>query len=319
MRSTKSYSKFHLHYGRDPGVEKFLSPPKVILFDWHATLVDTLDAMYHAVDEMLPKLGQLGLVERLVSSERSKTVDDARLVAYVLEHRRLHPKIKAARKISRTDIFEVLFGDDDDAKHVAHEAFNACYRDHFGEVHPFQGGERDMLLELREFDVGIGVLTNRDREFFEHELGVIEGGTWQGLFDVAVCGCDTPRRKPAPDPILKALADFGVDPGYDCWYVGDSTTDVVSANRAGITSVFFNGAEWEHEWLEKIFPGTPAHPHMPGVVVDSFRDFIQLCERCLKISPEQRDEALSHAHAVMDFPDARSETNRNGAISQAND
>ena len=35
-----------------------LVPPRVVLFDWHATLVDTLEAMYHAVDEMLPRLPQ---------------------------------------------------------------------------------------------------------------------------------------------------------------------------------------------------------------------------------------------------------------------
>jgi len=36
-----------------------LVAPRVVLFDWHATLVDTLDAMYHAVDDMLPKLPDL--------------------------------------------------------------------------------------------------------------------------------------------------------------------------------------------------------------------------------------------------------------------
>ncbi len=292
--------KQHLHYARDPGVEKFLTPPATILFDWHAPLVDTLDAMYHAVDDMLPQLDRLDLVRRLVPEDRSKTADDARLVSYVRHNRRLHPKIKVARRISRTDIFEVLFGDDDEAKHIAHEAFNECYRNHYGEVHPFEGNERDMLLELHEFDVHIGVLTNRDREFFEHELGVVEDGSWVGLFDIAICGSDAARRKPAPDPIHAALERLNVSAGPDCWYIGDSTTDVIAANRAGITSVFFNGAGWEHEWLEKIFPGTPAHPHMPAVVTDSFRDFIRLCERCLHISPAEREEALRHAHETLD-------------------
>lgn len=289
-----------LRYACDPGVERVLVPPKVILFDWHATLVDTLDAMYHAVDDLLAQLKELRLVERLVARGHSKTGEDARLVEYVRKHHRLHPKIKAARKISRTDIFEVLFGEDEEAKHIAHEAFNRCYRNHFGEVHPFEGNERDMLLELREFEVRIGVLTNRDREFFEHELSVVERGSWVGLFDIAVCGSDSARRKPAPDPIHKALEGLGVEPGLESWYVGDSTTDVISANRAGITSVFFNGAGWGHAWLEKIFPGTPQHPHLPGVVVENFREFIELCERCLNIGPAERDAALRHAHEISD-------------------
>ena len=75
-----------------------LAPPRVVLFDWHATLVDTLDAMYHAVDDMLPLLPELGLVEALVPYEFSRTAEDARLVEFVREHQQLHPKIKAEFK-----------------------------------------------------------------------------------------------------------------------------------------------------------------------------------------------------------------------------
>lgn len=260
---------------------KTLRVPRVVLFDWHATLVDTLDAMYHAVDEMLPKIPQLGLLDALVPSAQCKNADDARLVEYVRKNLRLHPKIKAARKISRTDIFEVLFGRDEGAKHVAHEAFNDAYRRHYGEVHPFEGGELELLVELHDFDVKLGILTNRDREFFEHEFAAVEDGAWLGLFDTTVCGGDTLRRKPNPEPILKALVELKELPGPDCWYVGDSTTDVTAAKRADATSIFFNGAGWEHEWLEKIFPGTPAHPYRPDAIVDSFVEFKTLFEKCL--------------------------------------
>ena len=122
-----------------------LVAPRVVLFDWHATLVDTLDAMYHAVDDVLPQLPDLGLMDALTTHEQCKSPEDARLVDYVREHQALHPKIKAQRRISRTDIFEVLFGHNEDAKHVAHEAFNNAYRNHYGEAHPFEGGELDLL------------------------------------------------------------------------------------------------------------------------------------------------------------------------------
>ena len=86
-----------------------LVPPKVILFDWHATLVDTLDAMYHAVDDVIPKFEDLGLFDRLAKPKDNKNDEDRKLVAYVRENLHLHPKIKEDKKISRTDIFEVLF------------------------------------------------------------------------------------------------------------------------------------------------------------------------------------------------------------------
>jgi phosphoglycolate phosphatase len=231
-----------------------LVAPHVVLFDWHATLVDTLDAMYHAVDDVLPQFPELGLMDALISHDQCKTPEDARLVDYVREHQRLHPKIKSERRISRTDIFEVLFGTNEKAKHVAHEAFNNAYRNHYGEAHPFEGDELDLLIEMREFNVRLGILTNRDREFFELELALVDDGAWTDLFDTKVCGCDSDKRKPNPDPIFKALDNLGEKPGLNCWYVGDSTTDVIAAKRAGITSVFFNGAGWDHAWINKIFP-----------------------------------------------------------------
>ncbi|MCW8846507.1 MAG: HAD family hydrolase, partial [Gammaproteobacteria bacterium] len=210
-----------------------LIAPRVVLFDWHATLVDTLDAMYQAVDDVLPRIPELGLMSSLVTEEQCKTPEDARLVDYVRDNLRLHPKIKAARRISRTDIFEVLFGNNEKAKHIAHGAFNRAYRNHYGEVQPFEGGELELLIEMRSLNVKLGILTNRDREFFEHEFAVVEDGAWLGLFDTTVCGCDTASRKPSPVPVLKALSNLGMKPGADCWYVGDSTTDVVAAKRAG--------------------------------------------------------------------------------------
>ncbi|MCG6871751.1 MAG: HAD-IA family hydrolase [Gammaproteobacteria bacterium] len=253
-----------------------LAPPRFILFDWHATLADTLDAMYRAVDDLLPRFDELGLTGRLIDPAKSKTVEDARLVEYVRDRKQLHPKIKADRKISRTDIFEVLFGSDDEAKRIAHHAFNECYRRHFGAVVPFEPGVRDMLVYLKKLGIRVGVMSNRDREFLEHELEIIEDGRWKDLFDVVVGGDETRRRKPFPDPILKAIEDVGENPGLHCWYVGDSTTDIISARRAAVTSVFYNGAHWDPRWIMKIFPGTRAHPHQPHVVMDSFAEFREL-------------------------------------------
>lgn len=259
-----------------------LTSPRVILFDWHSTLVDTAEAMYHAVDDMLSKLELLGLVERLTRPEDSKTREDARLVEYVRENRRLHPKVIAEKKISRTDIFEVLFGSDEDAKNIAHEQFNECYRRHFGEIHPFEDGIDEMLIQLHSMGLKLGVMTNRNREFLEQEIRYIHLTGWPRLFDVMVCGDDVERRKPAPDLIFRALDELGRDPDPATWYVGDSTTDTITAKAAGVTSIFYNGASWENDWLRKIFPGNDRYPHKPDAVVDNFREFCRLVEECLK-------------------------------------
>jgi len=273
------HPKHHVPPDWHPSIAN-LSAPKAILFDWHATLVDTLDAMYHAVDDMLPELNELGLMERIVKPEDSKTSEDARLVEYVSSYNKLHPRIKADRKISRTDIFEVLFGEDQEAKQIAHAAFNTHYRNHFGTVLPFEPRVRELLEELRKLPITLGVITNRDREFFEHELSAVEGTGWKELFDVDLCGDDTERRKPHPDQLIQATQRLNIESNKEVWYVGDSTTDIIAAQRAGQTGVFFNGAQWDQTWLNKIFPGDERHPHKPDVIVNNFSEFWAMVLAC---------------------------------------
>lgn len=247
------------------------SRPSAILFDWHATLVDTHDAMYRAVDDMLALLDGLGLRDRLLDPEHSKTPEDARLLQYVREHQQLHPRVVAEKKVSRTDIFELLFGDDHDAKEQAHRAFDNAYQNHVEEVYPLEPDIPEQVRRLKAVELPVGVISNRRRDFFETELARLEGGLWRDLFDVSVCGTDVARRKPAPDPLLHALTQLGVRVDEHVWYVGDSTTDVIAARRAGITPIFYNGAGWSKAWIDRIFPGSPRYPHRPESVVATIK------------------------------------------------
>lgn len=253
--------------------------PRVVLFDWHATLVDTLDAMYYALDEVLPRLVALGLVERLVPPGESRTEEDEKLVRYVREHTRLHPKIKAERRISRTDIFEVLFGPDEGAKVIAHREFDKHYARFFGPVRPLEAGARERLTALKARGVRIGVLSNRRRQFMAHEIYTVDATGWHELFEAMVCGDDVARHKPHPDLVLRALQELGEPADARCWYVGDSTTDVVAAKRAGVTAVFYNGVGWDADWLGRIFPGSERHPYRPDLVVRDLDELLQAVQR----------------------------------------
>ena len=253
-----------------------LTAPNIILFDWHATLVDTLDAMYHAVDDMIPEFEKLGLLDCLINPDQSKSPEDAKLVHHVQHYQALHPKVKIDRKISRTDIFEVLFGDNQEAKQIAHKNFTRHYRNHFGTVLPFEPNVKNMLMGLRHIGLTIGIITNRDREFYKEEVQRVEETGWAELFDVDICGDDTNRRKPYPDQVFSACKKLGYPATKNVWYVGDSTTDMIAANAAGVTSVFFNGAQWDQDWLQKIFPGNERYPDKPEVVVNDFSEFLAL-------------------------------------------
>jgi phosphoglycolate phosphatase len=253
--------------------------PRVVLFDWHATLVDTLDAMYYALDEVLPRLIELNLVTRLVPPGRSKTAEDEKLVRYVREHARLHPKIKAQRRISRTDIFEVLFGPDEEAKRIAHREFDRHYARFFGPVKPLEPDARQRLLALKAMGVRVGVLSNRARQFMAHEVYTVDGTGWHEIFETMVCGDDVARHKPHPDLVLRAARNLRARTDARCWYVGDSTTDVVAAKRAGVTAVFYNGVGWDAAWLRKIFPRTRRHPYAPDLVVANLGALLERVRR----------------------------------------
>ncbi len=255
--------------------------PKTIIFDWHATLVDTHDAMYFAVDDVLPRLEELGLADQLIDIEDSKTIDDAKLVKYIKENRKLHPKIKQARKISRTDIFEILFGSNREAKKAAHKAFDHAYRNHFGKVTAFEARFEHVLDDLKKMGITLAVLTNRKREFMEHEITCVDGNDWSHYFSAIVCGDDVEHRKPHPDLILKTLEMLSIEPGTHAWYVGDSTTDIISAREAKVTAIFYNGANWDQDWLDKIFPGTTKHPHQPDCIVNNSLELLGLAKNYL--------------------------------------
>jgi HAD superfamily hydrolase (TIGR01509 family) len=49
-------------------------------------------------------------------------------------------------------------------------------------------------------------------------------------------GSHVERAKPDPDLLLSSAAQLGVSPGR-CWYVGDSTWDMVASVRAGMVAV----------------------------------------------------------------------------------
>jgi phosphoglycolate phosphatase len=253
--------------------------PSTILFDWHATLVDTRDAMYHAVDDVLPKLVELGLIERLVPTEDSRTLEDSRLVKYVRDNARLHPRIRSERKVSRTDIFEVLFGGDQEAKRIAHREFDACYRHHVTSAVPLEEGIPELLKTLRGLNISLGLISNRKREYMEQEVANVRGEDWRVHFDTMVCGDDVAHRKPSPDLLIMAMENLRVSADTTCWYVGDSTTDVIAAKEANVTAIFYNGAGWDQNWIDKIFPGTFRHPHKPDAVINHFSELASLVNR----------------------------------------
>ena len=260
-----------------------LPTPKNILFDWHGTLVDTQDAMLAAMEDMLQQMEELGLVDRLLPEDQCKTPDDVKLVRYIRIFRRLHPKILVERRVSRTEIFNAIFGDDTEAKHLAHRAYNRCYRNFYGKVKPFQEGIREYLAALKRLELNVGIATNRSREFLLQELQTVDDGSWPRLIDFITCADDLTRYKPDPQIIHYALAKIDTYPRPETWYVGDSFLDMVAAKNAGVTAIFYNGGCWDEVGLRRAFARDP--DHAPDAIINSFDELMDLLQRCQQNDP----------------------------------
>ncbi len=92
-----------------------------------------------------------------------------------------------------------------------------------------------MLENLRSWR--LGVITNKRRDTTLAALGSAGLGR---RFDLVLGGDSVPRKKPAPDPILQAARDLGLEPAA-CAYVGDTEVDVRAGRDAGAVTV---GVTW---------------------------------------------------------------------------
>ena len=84
----------------------------------------------------------------------------------------------------------------------------------------------------------LAVVTGRIREY------ALEGEAikLKDFFKTIVAYEDTEEHKPLPEPLLKAVADLGLEP-QECLYVGDALIDYQAAQAAGMPIVMFPLAE----------------------------------------------------------------------------
>jgi HAD superfamily hydrolase (TIGR01549 family) len=110
------------------------------------------------------------------------------------------------------------------------------YEDFWHEVKVFSGVD-EMLAKLKANKFILGIVTSNTKEEFTSNTSQFDFAKY---FDRFVFAGETPKMKPAPDPILKSLSDLHADP-QSAMYVGDSIHDMQAAHNAGIK---FGMAAW---------------------------------------------------------------------------
>ncbi|TIQ37943.1 MAG: phosphoglycolate phosphatase [Mesorhizobium sp.] len=197
------------------GASRPLRSPRAILFDLDGTLIDSAPDIAAAVNELLAgrdlsplRVDQVramigGGVRKLV--ERAFAASGAPLLAGALDE--------------------------------VNRAMAPIYRRHLTGLTRLMPGVREVLTRFHLNGIAMGVVTNKPqlaaREILLHfhlteYLGAIVGG------DAVTC------LKPAPDALLLALDQLGVEPA-DTLMVGDSGSDVGAARAAGTPVVLLRG------------------------------------------------------------------------------
>jgi HAD superfamily hydrolase (TIGR01509 family) len=185
-----------------------LRAPRAFLFDLDGTLVDTVGTRVEAWLETFPQFG--------IEAERSFLAplmgSDGRLLA---------------RSVAEHAGVPLAAGVDEDIDRLAGERFSEL------NTHPRPlPAAAEMLAYLDAAGLPWAIATSsRPDEALASvaSLGLAQRPT-------IVDGGDVEHAKPAPDLLLKAARQLGVEPA-DTWYVGDSKWDMLAAVAAGMAAI----------------------------------------------------------------------------------
>jgi HAD superfamily hydrolase (TIGR01509 family) len=178
---------------------------RAVIFDWDGTLVDSAERTFRCYAQVFDAHGirfDRAAFERTYSPDWYRTYEQVGLPPEDWP--------------------------DADARWIA------CYGTEPGALLP---GARAALERLAAAGQVLGLVSSGDGERVRAE---VEAVGLEGLFATAVCGGETVRRKPHPEPLLVALERLRIAPA-ECAYVGDSPEDVEMARAAGAFAVGIPG------------------------------------------------------------------------------
>jgi HAD superfamily hydrolase (TIGR01509 family) len=178
---------------------------RAVLFDWDGTLVDSAERTFRCYARVF---GVFGIAFDRADFERTYSPDWYRTYA------------------------QIGLPDEDWAE--ADARWIACYET---EPSTLIAGARAGLERLSGSGRTLGLVTSGDAVRVRGEIAALQ---LEALFATAVCGGETARRKPHPEPLLVALERLGIPPA-ECAYVGDSPEDVEMARAAGAFAVGIPG------------------------------------------------------------------------------
>lgn len=130
------------------------------------------------------------------------------------------------------------------------EAFKRHYHDHCLDATRLYPGVAPTLQALRARGYAMAVVTNKPERISRR---ILEGLEVAGFFGGVVGGNSATRKKPHPEPLLKACVQLGCAPGAAVM-VGDSRVDIEAGRNAAMPSIGILGGIGDQDLLRASGP-----------------------------------------------------------------
>ena len=204
-----------------------MRPVKAVVFDLDGTLMDSKIDYEKMGNRIKALLASRGLPEPL--EDRRKVY---KVISGGAATLREYGLPEASLEATMAEMEEIMNG-------IELEALDAM------ELKPYA---REVVAELHGEGLGLGVATRSHREY------TLRGLKRYGMlrfFHHVVARDDVPYPKPDPRHLLYTIRLLGVDPG-DTLFIGDTTTDLQTADAAGVEFIGY----WRDEsWARRLMEG----------------------------------------------------------------
>lgn len=194
---------------------------KLCIFDMDGTLVNTIDTISYFANKALNKFGY-----------ESIPTDAYKLM------------VGNGSDILIQRMLKKLGKESDNYKEL-HSYYVDIYDKDFMYLTAPYDGIIDMLKALKEMDIKVAVLSNKDDQTAKKVANELFD---EGLIDLCLGARPGVPLKPEPDAVFEIMEHFGVT-AEECLYIGDTGTDMKTAKNAGLYAI---GVLWGFRDEEEI-------------------------------------------------------------------
>lgn len=181
---------------------------KVVIYDCDGVILDSIESNYVFYNRIMGFLGR---------AEIDRNNSDAKRVLHTY---------------SFNDVMEYFFTGDPQRE----EAFKFAKTIHYRDLMPYMRMEDGFVSALDQLKghTSLAICTNRATSMDM----IIEDFGLTGYFEYVMTASQVTNPKPHPEPLLKVLDYFKVEP-EEALFIGDGEVDMQSANSAGVPFISY--------------------------------------------------------------------------------